>query len=342
MSPKSIDIVGVSGLVENLYVPSDPETLRKLNFRPGSWGQLTHAEYAALIADFPNSTFRETSGAGVNTIIKAQQEGAKTFLITCFGGDEAGVRSYTALDLYQVEYSQEAKDRRKGQTNQSAVFISKNEDQVLERTMRTALGGLEGITPENILEERIADSNWVYWEAYELTNKFGKAVIDRIVELAIKHTVNLAIDLCSEDLITNKRSELTQILKTGVVKLLIADLAQIKALTGTPNSDQAFDIINNLASRFGFNYLVTDGPRAITYTDSEPKDKYRRRKQVEVSPVSSDLIKDPTGAGDIFAGTALASIVLGSSYQEAVERGAIEAAKVIQILGVRGKPVVSQ
>ncbi|MCA8990303.1 MAG: adenosine kinase, partial [Planctomycetaceae bacterium] len=99
-----------------------------------------------------------------------------------------------------------------------------------QRTMLTSLGASSTLGPEDIDEEMIRQSEWVYVEGYLFTGDSTKAAAYRAIELAKKNNVKVAFTVSDPFLISLFRDEFLELLH-GPVDLLFCNLDEARALT---------------------------------------------------------------------------------------------------------------
>ena len=168
-------------------------------------------------------------------------------------------------------------------------------------------------------------------EAYTLLDPDGFDTLMRAIELAKKHKTKVAITLASISVIKKFRLIINELLEKS--DLVFLDFDQAKTLTVPDRSSEdvsdreVLDRMEYLRDRSHFDFIITAGSEPITFSDGW------QHEQFEVPAVSE--IKDPTGAGDAFAGAVLAALVKGFNMREAIAAGCNEAGKIIQVIGAR-------
>ena len=183
---KDIQLCGIGNGLVDLQYEVDFEILEQLNAKHG---QMTLVE-----ADWQEETLAKLSdrkhnrcsgGSAANTIIAFNKFGGKAAYITSLGGDEFGRfygYEFTAMGIeLKTKYTHEAP------TGVCLVLITPDS----ERTMLSSLGASALFSADNIDNELIARSEWLYVEGYKFSQPKSATAVLLAVEEAKKNNTKM-------------------------------------------------------------------------------------------------------------------------------------------------------
>jgi sugar/nucleoside kinase (ribokinase family) len=258
---------------------------------------------------------RASGGSACNSIIAASYFGAKAFYSCKVAKDENGDFFKQDLKAAGVDTDNDAK--HEGITGKCLVMITPD----AERTMNTYLGISETLSPEDINERALKDSEWAYIEGYLVTSETGRAAAIKSREIAEQSGVKTALSLSDPGMVEYFRDGLSDMIGNGV-DLLFCNKDEALGWTNTQTVEAAADAMKQHAKSFAIT-LGKDG--AIVF-DGETL--------THVEGASAKAI-DTNGAGDMFAGAFLYALTHGQSYPEAARLANQAAARVVSQFGPR-------
>lgn len=258
---------------------------------------------------------RASGGSACNSIIAASYFGAKAFYSCKVAKDENGDFFKQDLKAAGVDTDNDAK--HEGITGKCLVMITPD----AERTMNTYLGISETLSPEDINERALKDSEWAYIEGYLVTSETGRAAAIKSREIAEQSGVKTALSLSDPGMVEYFRDGLSEMIGNGV-DLLFCNKDEALGWTSTQTVEAAADAMKQHAKSFAIT-LGKDG--AIVF-DGETL--------THVEGASAKAI-DTNGAGDMFAGAFLYALTHGQSYPEAARLANQAAARVVSQFGPR-------
>lgn len=311
----SYDVYGVGNALVDIQARVSDPTLDSLGYPKGIMTlveQDAQADVLAALERLPIN--RSAGGSAANTVIGVADFGGRAAYAGKVGNDELG--EFCLADMRKIGVTIEVPPG-KGYTGTCVVLITED----AQRTMLTHLGISSTLHPEDISEDEIRRSQYVYTEGYLFTADAPRAAALRAIELAKKHDVKVAFTVSDPFLIQNFREEFWELIE-GPVDLLFCNLEEARSLTGkTDPVDCAHEI-----HRHAENVALTLGPNgSILMHEGEA---------IPIEGVSVDAI-DTTGAGDMYAAGVLYGITNGLSWKDAGHLASHAAARIVTQLGAR-------
>lgn len=258
---------------------------------------------------------RASGGSACNSIIAASYFGAKAFYSCKVAKDENG--EFFKQDLKAAGVDTDNNAKHEGITGKCLVMITPD----AERTMNTFLGISETLSPEDINEIALKDSEWAYIEGYLVTSDTGRAAAITVREIAEQSGVKTALSLSDPGMVEFFRDGLGEMIGNGV-DLLFCNKDEALGWTKTKTVEDAAEAMKQHAKSFAIT-LGKDG--AIVFDGDSLS---------HVEGASANAI-DTNGAGDMFAGAFLYALTNGQSYTEAARLANQAAAQVVSQFGPR-------
>jgi len=258
---------------------------------------------------------QKPGGSACNSVVAAADLGAATFFSGRVGNDADGDLYISDLSGLGVGFSG-TRSSNAG-TGQCLVMVTPD----AERTMNTFLGASEQLSDKDLDKHALMQSKWLYIEGYLLTDKNRANVILKTVAFAKANKIKVALSLSDPFVVATCAEEIRALIGDGI-DLLFCNKAEAFAFTGADNIDDAADAIKLSCECFA----ITDGPLGALIYDGS--DIFR-------SPGVKSQVVDTNGAGDMFAGVFLYSMVFGYAYDKAAALANNCAAKVVMVFGPR-------
>ena len=220
---------------------------------------------------------RLVSGGSVgNSVIAFSQLGGDAAFIGCVGDDRYGLFYEAEMQELEIDVGNPA---IVGATTGTCVCLITPD---AERTMRTCLAVSSHLAEKHIVEERIAQSDWLFVEGYLFANPMGQGAVKQAIRLAKKHGTKVAVT-CSEAFIVEVfGAPFFEALKDA--DLLFCNEPEGKAVAKAASAEEAFAKLKDIVP----SAVVTSGPHGV-YVRHEGVEKH-----VPAFPCEP---KDLTGAG---------------------------------------------
>ncbi|MBM2813362.1 MAG: PfkB protein [Ignavibacteria bacterium] len=312
---KNIQLCGQgNGLVDVQYKISEEE-LKRLNIPKGRMCLVDSKEQVSVLKSLSNKEFNKCSGgSAANTIIAFSQFGGSAVYSCLLGDDEFG--KFYAREFDELGIILNTKYIDPDLTGTCLVLITPDG----ERTMLTSLGATAKFAPENVNEELIQRSEWLYIEGYALSQRCSADAALIAVEFAKKHNTKVALTFSDGFIIDNYRTDLEQIASQS--DLIFCNESEAIVYTSKPDFDNAFgDLSKNYT-----NFVVTQG---------EHGSKVKWNNEIYKIPSFPATALDATGAGDMYAAGFLYGLIVRKSPAQGGQLGSYASSLVVSQYGAR-------
>ena len=261
---------------------------------------------------------KKCGGSVCNSVVAASSLGAKAFFSGKVADDADGELFVSDLNKAGVDFHSAGQDP--GTTGKCLVMVTED----AERTMNTFLGSSEKISPKEIDQEALKNSEWFYVEGYLVTDTERTKTTKDVVEFAKGQGVKIAISLSDPFVVDMFGDALRDVIGSGV-DLVFCNKDEALSFTGSDDLDSAIEKLKLITKSFA----ITDGAKgAITFDG----DSVFRSRGVPAEAV------DTNGAGDMFAGAFLYAITSGRGYDWATKLANDCASRVVARFGPRLEP----
>ena len=308
--PHSPLTVGVGAALVDLLLEEKDDFLRDLGAEKGG---MTLVE-AALIEKALQKTSSEIKtvpgGSACNTLVGIGNLGGRARMIGRVGRDDLADRFRSGLRAANVEESLLISDD--SETGRVLSVVTPD----AQRTMFTFLGASSGIQPADITDGNFEGAALVHLEGYLL---FNRPVVDRVLELARKHRVRVALDMGSFQVVQICRDLLDELFQKRLIDILLANEDEAKAYTGLGDSDS----LEVFAGKVDTAVVKIGKDGALVAQGST-------RLKVEAHLVEAI---DTTGAGDLWASGFLYGLNHGLSLESSANLGCKVGSEVVQVMG---------
>jgi sugar/nucleoside kinase (ribokinase family) len=259
---------------------------------------------------------RASGGSACNTIIAASIFGASTYYSCKVADDDNGSFYMGDLKNAGVDSDYEA-EREPGITGKCLVLITPD----AERSMNTYLGISASLSVDNLNEQAVADSEYLYIEGYLVTSDSGRAAAIRARKVAEASGVKTAISLSDPGMVEFFKGGLQEMIGDGV-DLLFCNGDEAKGWADTENLEPAIIALKKIARCF----VITLGAEGALIVNGE--------ERINIQPNKVKAV-DTNGAGDMFAGAFLYGLSQGFSLTQAGNFASMAAARVVSQFGPR-------
>lgn len=259
---------------------------------------------------------KASGGSAANTIIAVSYFGGKSFYSCKVANDELG--DFYVHDLTAAGVDSNVGDGRKdGITGKCLVMVTPD----AERTMNTFLGITEHFSIDELHEDALLESEYLYIEGYLVTSNTGRHAAIEARKIAEENGIKTALTFSDPAMVEFFKDGLVEMIGDGV-DLLFCNEHEAKSWAGTDDLEQAIESLKQVAKTFA----ITLGAKGALIYDG--------KHCIEISPHTVTAI-DSNGAGDMFAGAFLYGISHGHSYFEAGNIASLAAARVVSQFGPR-------
>jgi sugar/nucleoside kinase (ribokinase family) len=304
-----------NGLVDKQVKITDSE-LEDLRLHKGYMELADQAEQARILTYLGNRDSElHAGGSAANTVVGIGQMGGTAAYACSLAADELG-RHYAAdFATLGVHLTGHLKSRE--QTGLCLILITPDG----ERTMKTYLGASTQLTPEDIDEGVMAQSQWVYIEGYLLVGDSTRAACFHALDLAQKHGTTIAYSFSDGFLVANFGEYLKKIV-TEYADLVFANELEAAAYTGMRDPQAS------LAT-------ILQDCRNACVTCSENGSYIHYNGATYYVPAYATQAVDLTGAGDMYAAGVLYGLAMHATPEQAARLGSRAASYVVRQMGAR-------
>jgi len=262
------------------------------------------------------SAEKACGGSSTNSVVAASLFGSTCYM-TCIVGDDENGRFYLEdLSLNDVNHSSSLIESEIP-SGQCLVMISED----AERTMCTNLGINSEFSIDNVDEEVIRNSKFLFLEGYLIASPGGFESYKKAINLAKVHDTKVAISLSDPFIVSSFKEQIKELINIKC-DLIFCNEDEAKEFAESNEEEEIFGYFK----KYTDNLLVTQGPKGCT--------GYDQNGQINVSGIEVNAI-DTNGAGDMFAGAVLNGINESKTLEESAHFGCLAASKTVQNSGPR-------
>lgn len=305
-----VEVLFVGDTATDTYVTLDPSSASVLG--EGRTRMLAVA-YGAKVP-YDSTVTIEAGGNAPNAAVACARLGLRVALATYVGADQLGRDVVAALRREGVDTSLVRLDHR-APTNRHFVLRLGGERTILVRHERYAYHWPH-LRPSEV-------PAWLYLSS---VGNDAATYEDQIAEwLDAEPGVRLALQPGTYQ-IARGAARLARLYRRA--SLLVCNREEAATIGGGDASDDVDSLLDRLHLLGPTTVVVTDADRGAFGSDATG------RYEVPIYPDASPVV-DRTGAGDAFAATVLAELVLGHSLPEALRRAPVNAMSVVHAIGTQ-------
>jgi len=253
-------------------------------------------------------------GSAANTVHGISQLGGRTGFCGKVANDELGTLYAEHMRQSGVVFKENI---GQGMTGTCVVLISDD----AQRTMLTCLGVSGQIDYEDIDEELLRHSRYIYLEGYLFESECATRTMLRSIAIARKYGVKIALTASDAGCVDRHRDLLVPIIQNEV-DLLFANAREAQVLSGAENNQAALRVLSGWCE----GVVVTDGEHGSLVSFNG--------KVVNITPYGVSAL-DTTGAGDAYAAGLLYGIASSRTVRESGMIASFFSAKVAAQIGPR-------
>lgn len=253
-------------------------------------------------------------GSAANTVFGVSQLSGKAGLCGKVANDSFG----TLYEKY-MQHSGVLFNEKKvgGMTGTCIVLISDD----AQRTMLTCLGVSSEIEYDDIDEDQLKQSSYIYLEGYLFDSELATRTLLKAVDTAKKNNVKIALTASDSFCVARHKDIFLKLIKNDV-DLLFANAQEAQALSNTDNNEKAIKVLAGMCK----NIAVTDGEQGSMLSFNSQVTKI---EPFMVTPL------DTTGAGDSYAAGLLFGLTNGYSLEDSGKIASFFASRVVSQIGSR-------
>ena len=254
-----------------------------------------------------------SGGSVANSIVGLSQLNNKVGFLGKINDDELGKKYEEGLKKENVNYLYKKKSEPIP-TGSCLILITPDS----ERTMCTFLGTAGKINNNDVNDEHIKNADITFLEGYLWDEGEPKKAFDK----AIMHSNKVAMTLSDLFCVERHKSNFLDLVKNKL-DIIFANEQEILSLTNSVS----FDDVISFCKQIQKNIIITRGEKGAISINGDEIEECKAKKNL--------VIKDLTGAGDLFAAGYLHGVINNKSTKESLEKGTELSAAIIQKIGAR-------
>ena len=286
-------------LIENNLIKSTMKLVDKIEFQK----LLSNLKIEQTIA----------GGSVANSIVGLSQLGNDVSFIGKINKDNLGEKYEQSLINEKVKYYYNKK-KEDIPTGTCLILITPDS----ERTMVTFLGIAGKISPKDIDEKAVTESEMIFLEGYLWDEGEPKSAFDK----AILHSNKIAMSLSDQFCVERHKDSFLDLVKNKL-DIVFANEQEIKSLIDATK----FNDVITFSKQLNKIIVITRGEKGSVTIDKGEVSECESKKDLN--------ILDLTGAGDLFAAGFLHGYINKLSTKESLIKGTEMSSKIIQKIGAR-------
>lgn len=315
---KKYQVYGMGNALVDFEIEVSVEELQSLSIDKGVMTLIEESRQDELFGAFTNKSHtRACGGSAANTVIGAQTLGAQCFYSCKVADDETGHFYKDDLLDHGVHSNLSSEALSPGKTGRCLVLITDDAD----RTMNTFLGITGDIDYQQIDQDALAESEYLYVEGYLAGSPIALEAASQAMDFAKQTSIKTAFSLSDPNMVKFCRDGLDKIIGSGV-DLLFCNYDEATEYSATENLTDAIAALSKIAKTL----VITLGPKGAVIVDNG--------ETVEVAGHQVEAI-DTNGAGDLFAGSFLFGLTSGLTLTKAGELASFASAQLVTQFGPR-------
>lgn len=256
-------------------------------------------------------------GSAGNTVVALNQFGGKSFYSCLVSNDDLGKFFLEDLKRNGVDTNLKYETCPDGITGKCLVMTSPD----AERTMNTFLGVSSFFSADQLDENAIKNSTYIYLEGYLVASPKGLEAMKEAKKIAEKNNVHVALTFSDASMVKYFSKQMEEIVGASV-DMLFCNEEEAMVYTGTNSVNEAREALKKVAKKFS----ITLGANGAMIYDGDTF--------IQIEPYNVKAI-DTNGAGDMFAGAFMYGITHGHSYAEAGKLASLASSRIVSQFGPR-------
>jgi len=305
-------VLGIGNAIIDVICKVDDDFLNKNNLTKSTMKLVDEKEFNQVLSGL---IIEKTIAGGsvANSIVGLSQLNNEVLFIGKVNNDKFGKDYELSLTKERVNYCYNIK-QEKISTGTCLILITPDS----ERTMVTFLGISGKISPSDINEKYIKESDLIFLEGYLWDEGEPRAAFEKAISFSKKTAMSLSDKFC-----VDRHKKSFYHLVQNKLDIVFANEQEINALIEA----KSFDDVIQFGKALGKLLVITRGEIGSIAINAKEVIECKTKKNLN--------IKDLTGAGDLFAAGFLNGYINKKPIKESLENGTEMASRIIQIIGAR-------
>ena len=257
-------------------------------------------------------------GSATNSIFASSSFGSKCHLTCKVRNDNMGNFYLRNLKSNNILHNKSALDEYSElPTGQSVIMVTPD----AERTMCTFLGISNTLNKSDLDKEVLKRSKYLFIEGYLVTSPSSLSACQEAIKIATANNTKVAISLSDPNIADIFRAELKSLIEIKC-DLLFCNELEALSFSQTKSLKEGEDYLKSLSS----STLITLHEKGCILLNNDSRKKIQGLKTKAI---------DTNGAGDMFAGAVLHSVIEENNLHKAALFGCYAASKKVENFGPR-------
>ena len=305
-------VLGIGNAIVDIICKVEDNFLLKNNLTKSTMKLVNEKEFKQLISGL-NIERTIAGGSVANSIVGLSQLKNEVSFIGKISDDGLGKEYEKSLTEEKVKYCYDKKIE-KIPTGTCLILVTPDS----ERTMCAFLGIAGKITPNDINENFVKQSDLVFLEGYLWDEGAPKEAFDKALSLVKKSAMSLSDKFC----VIRHKENFYDLVKNKL-DIIFANEQEIKELINA----KTFDDVIQFGKKLHKLLVVTRSEKGSVAINGSEIIGVESQKDLKII--------DLTGAGDLFAAGFLHGYINKMSIRESLQKGTEMASKIIQKIGAR-------
>ncbi|MEQ8546766.1 MAG: adenosine kinase [Cyclobacteriaceae bacterium] len=315
---KKYDVYAIGNAIVDYQIEIDDAFLQSNNVEKAMMTLVDEERQTTLItAAGDKIKAKEGGGSAANTIVALSKLGGKGYYSCKVANDEDGKFYLKDLTDNGLDTNLDIKVLPEGVTGKCLVMVSPD----TERTMNTFLGITSNYSTEELNEESLKASQYLFIEGYLVTSPTGLEAMLKAKKIAQDNGVKVSLTFSDPSMVKYFKDQMSEVVGE-YVDLLFCNEEEAMLFTDTDNLENAREALKKAAKRFA----ITQGQNGAVIWDGDTF--------VDIEPYTVKAV-DSNGAGDMFSGAFLYAITNGHNYASAGKLASKAASEVVAKFGPR-------
>jgi len=300
------DVITMGSNTVDLFIHTDRSEIIDIRSKEGSEEFISYPVGSKMLV---TKFMQDFGGNGANTAVAFARVGLKTAYLGEIGKDQYGKLILSSLKKEKISFI-----GTRGDTSGLSIILDSIED---DRTILVYKGCNNDLRLRDLNLKKIK-AKWLY-----ITSMLGESLITMkaVVEYAKKNNIKVAFNP-SATLLENES-------KTAIGLLRYADVLVL-------NKEEAECLAGKNSPEANIQKLIALGPKIIAITDGKKGAiAYRDGYFYKICPRQDLKVVETTGAGDAFASTMTAGIILNKPFEFCLKMAIINAESEISYHGAQ-------
>lgn len=315
---KKYDVYGIGNAIVDIVTEVDYDFFSKNNVEKGVMTLVDEKRQQELMQAIDMKKSKMTGGgSAANTVVAVNQFGGKSFYSLLVANDDFGKFFLDDLKWNGVDTNLKFVDCPPGHTGRCLVMTSPDAN----RTLNTFLGVSSFLSTQQLDEQSITNSTFLYLEGYLVASPKGLEAMKEAKKLAEQNKVDVALTFSDPSMVKYFSKQMEDVVGASV-DLLFCNDEEALIFTGTTSLSEARQKLKHVAKKF----VITMGANGALIFDGDTF--------IQIEPYKVEAI-DTNGAGDMFSGAFLYGITHQHTFAEAGKLASLASSKVVTQFGPR-------